>query len=288
VNVKNCPQLRRTCFEALNGGDIHYGITNSLDYTGCTNIAEIRAADNRFTDLVIDDASVLNVWHLCTHNNTLNQLPIHTDFSRFPALKELWIWTDYFQGPLIVTKTNSPYLTSVQAFGNYFSAGDFHDQTNLYEILLDDDTTLTNLDIAGCSNLISISCIDCGLTTTAVDDILTKLDSLGKSTCNSYSNLTCYLYNGSTNGYNQPCSSVGLAALASLRNKGWTVFPVIPTNTTANTLAIWFTNTSTSVSMKIRADSATSIKWVWGDGTNNTGAFTPLGAGLVMEETFLR
>jgi hypothetical protein len=271
VNVKNCPQLRRTCFEALQG-DTHYGITNALDYTGCTNIAEIRAADNRFTDVVIDDASVSNVWHLCIHNNTVNQLPVYTSFSRYPALKELWIWTDYFQGPLIINRTNSPSLTSVQAFGNYFSAGDFHDQTNLYEVLLDNDGTLTNLNIAGCSNLVSVSCIDSGLTTSAVDDILTKLDSFGKSTCNNFSNLTCYLFNQSTNGYNQPPSSVGLAALASLRNKGWTAFAV-PVSTT-NTACIWFTNTSSSVSMKIRADTATSIKWVWGDGSLNSGVTT--------------
>jgi hypothetical protein len=274
VNVKNCPQLRRTCFEALNGGDIHYGITNALDYTGCTNIAEIRAADNRFTDLVIDDASVSNVWHLCIHNNTVNQLPIHTSFSRYPALKELWIWDDYFQGPLVVTKTNSPNLTSVQAVGNYFAAGDFHDQTNLYELLLDSNTTLTNLNIAGCSNLVNVTCIDCGLTTSAVDDILVKLDSFGKTKCTTSqnytaSNLVCTLFNQSYN-YNQPPSDVGLAAAASLKNKGWTVFPVPPTNTTPNTSPIWFTNTSSSVSMQVSVTAGATVTWAWGDTSMNS------------------
>src|SRR5262249_41109242 len=135
VNVKNCPQLRRTCFEALQE-DTHYGITNVLDYTGCTNIAEIRAADNRFPDVVIDDASVSNIWHLCIHNNTVNQLPTHYNFSRFPKLQELWIWTDYFQGPLVLTETNSPYLTSIEADGNYFAVVDAHGQTNLDHIYL--------------------------------------------------------------------------------------------------------------------------------------------------------
>ena len=262
VNVKNCPQLRRTCFEALDGGDIHYGITNALDYTGCTNIAEIRAADNRFTDVVIDDASVSNVWHLCIHNNTLNRLPIYSSFSRYPALKELWIWDDYFQGPMIVSETNCPYLTSIEADGNFFAVIDTHGQTNLDHIYSYANTTLTNLNIAGCSNITKISAIDCALTTSAVDDILTKLDSFGKSTCNTASNLVCSIYNQSTNGYNQPPSSVGLAALASLRNKGWAAFAAPPTSTVTNTTAIWFTNTSSTVSMQIRADTAISIKWV--------------------------
>src|SRR5437899_1435295 len=263
VNVKNCPQLRRTCFEAIDGGDIHYGITNALDYTGCTNIAEIRAADNRFTDVVIDDASVSNVWHLCIHNNTV-QLPIHTDFSRYPALKELWIWDDYFQGPIIVNQTNAPHLTSVEAFGNFFAVGDFHNQTNLDHVFLDSNTTLTNLNIAGCSNLIQVSCIDCGLTTSAVDDILTKLDGLGISKCTTNTYLYAHLQNAFYS-YNQAPSAVGLAAAASLRNKGWEVFHV-PASTTPNTLPIWFTNTSSTVSMQVSAPTATSIKWVWGNG----------------------
>jgi hypothetical protein len=262
VNVKDCPQLKRVCFEALQE-DTRYGITNALDFRGCPQIAEVRAADNRFTDVIFDDGFVSNVWHLCIHNNTVNQLPIYYNLSRFPNLQDLWIWNDYFQGPLIVNHTNSPFLAGVEAKGNYFSTGDFHNQTNLSHIFLDSNTTLTNLNIAGSSNIFQVSCIDCSLTTSAVDDILTKLDSFGKSTCNTppSSNLYCYVYNSPGHNYAQPPSATGVAAAESLRNKGWQVFHA-PAGTTPNTACIWFTNTSSSVSMKIRADTATSIKWV--------------------------
>jgi len=272
VNVKNCPQLRRTCFEALQGRT-EYGITNALDYTGCTNIAEIRAADNRFTDVIIDNASVSNVWHLCIHNNTVNQLPIYTSFSRYPALKELWIWADYFQGPLIVNQTNSPYLTSVEAFGNYFATGDFHYQTNLDHIFLDSNTTMTNLIVTGCTNITKISAIDCGLTTAAVDDILVNMDSYGKSVCNSagqdlYIHLQNQFYT-----YNQPPSAAGLAAAASLRNKGWEVFHP-PATVSPNTLPLWFTNTSSSVSMQVSVTAGATVTWAWGDGSINSGTYS--------------
>src|SRR5262249_18280409 len=154
------------------------GITNVLDFSGCNHLEEVKAADNRFPDVVIDDASVSNVWHLCIHNNTVNQLP-NINFSRFPKLQDLWIWTDHFQGPLILTHTNCPYLSSVEADANYFSFVDVHGQTNLDHIFLVANTTLTNLNITGCSNLTRIEAQDCGLTSSAVDSVLVNLDQMG-------------------------------------------------------------------------------------------------------------
>src|SRR5215831_8816826 len=83
VSVTNRPQLARTCFEAIQGVS-SYGITNVLDFTGCPKIAEIRAADNRFPNVIVTNGAGPEVWHLCIHDNAVNQLPADFDFSHFP------------------------------------------------------------------------------------------------------------------------------------------------------------------------------------------------------------
>src|SRR6266481_2061217 len=91
VYVTNCPELRRACFEALQGVN-SVGITNVLDFSGCTHLAEIRAADNRFPNVIVTNGAGPEVWHLCLHNNTVNQLPANFDFAHLPSLRDLWIW----------------------------------------------------------------------------------------------------------------------------------------------------------------------------------------------------
>src|SRR5436190_1822326 len=55
VYVTNCPELRRACFEAINTNTI--GITNVLDFSGCIHLEEIRAADNRFPNVLITNGA---------------------------------------------------------------------------------------------------------------------------------------------------------------------------------------------------------------------------------------
>src|SRR6266481_2072479 len=92
VYVTNCPQLRRACFEAIQGVNT-IGITNVLDFSGCTHLEEIRAADNRFPNVIVTNGAGPEVWHLCLHDNNLyNQLPADFNFNHFPSLRDLWVW----------------------------------------------------------------------------------------------------------------------------------------------------------------------------------------------------
>jgi hypothetical protein len=214
VSLTNCPQLSRVCFEAIQGDSSH-GLTNVLDFSGCTNIADIRAADNRLAGIVFANGAGPRVWHLCVHDNTRTHLTINKDFSEFPSLNQFWVWDSYFSGPLKLTAANCTNLTSVQANNNRFTSADFSGQRNLGDVLLQGNVFLTNLNIANCSAALTrVDAVGDSLTSAAVDGILVALDAAGAREG------TTALYGGN----NGLPSAVGLAASVSLSNKNWQVY----------------------------------------------------------------
>jgi hypothetical protein len=174
VSISNCPQLSRVCFEAIQYYN-YDGISGPLDFTGCPRIADVRAANNRLSNITFANGAGPRLWHLCVHDNIV-QLPANMDFSGFPSLKELWIWDDYFQGQLILNSTICSGLMSVDAWANEWTSTDLHGQTNLQRILLYGNPNLTNIDVTGCSNIRWIQADNCHLSTNAVDSILIALD----------------------------------------------------------------------------------------------------------------
>jgi len=219
AKITGCPQLHRICFESLD--DLAHGLQGTLDFTGSTNLADVRCAQNAFTNIVFGGAGP-KIFHLCTrdlHNGNSPRLP-NMDFSQFPSMKELWVWRDAsFVQPLVLTHTNCPQLTSAQAYGNFFYTADFGGQTNLDNVLLSGTVpaTLTNINIIGCTKLRQVEVIAQSLSTYWVDSILTNLDNMG--------------YHGSSiddgfevqvQGNDRP-SVEGYRAVSNLVAKLWTV-----------------------------------------------------------------
>jgi len=119
---------------------VQRGIQGTFDLTGWTNIADVRCADNGFTNIVLGGAGP-KIFHFCTRDNYnaiegAAKLP-PTPFDQMSSLKELWVWRDFaYLQPLVLTRTNCPELTSVEAFANYFLSATFNDQTNLDHIFI--------------------------------------------------------------------------------------------------------------------------------------------------------
>jgi len=221
VSITNCPQLSRVCFEAIQY-DSQHGILGSLDFTGCPNIADVRAADNRLSNIIFAKGAGPRLWHLCVHDNSVYQLAINVDFSQFPSMSQLWIWNDNFGGPLNLSSVNCPNLSSVQASGNKFTSADFSGQTNLDQIWVWStdyyNPTLTNLNIAGCSRLRQVEAYNQSLPSSVVDSVLIALDQMGLST--DVADGLEVLLDG---GRNEAPSVEGRKAAESLKAKGWWV-----------------------------------------------------------------
>jgi hypothetical protein len=229
VYVTNCPQLRRACFEAIATNTI--GITNVLDFSGCNHLEEIRAANNRFPNIIITNGAGPELWHLCIHDNNLyNQLPSNFNFSVFPSLRDVWIWDNDFAGALPLQNSIATNLVGVEAFNNKFTSLDVSGQTNFDHVYIDGNITLTNLNISGCSKIRQITAQACGLSQSSVDSILISADQSGVHNTGTGSTLFIDLSLGMTNpGTNAVPSLDGQRAAANLLlNKHWTVFYHLP------------------------------------------------------------
>ena len=61
VTITNLPSLRRLCLEQCD--------LQELDLTGDPALADVRAALNVFTNVVVAGGTGPNIWHWCTRNN---------------------------------------------------------------------------------------------------------------------------------------------------------------------------------------------------------------------------
>ena len=256
--VARCPKLARTCFEAAP-------LAGHLDFTGCPEIADIRAASiDNLTDIVFAGGAGPKVWHLCTHDDASLHSPSYS-LSQFPLMKQLWVWNDGISQDLhYSTATASNTLEWVEAAANHIKSADFSGQTHLTRVCLSwfaqvSAQELTNLVITGCSAINEVHALDQLLSTPQVDAILTNCDA-----------------SGTTDGWvelygNGSASSVGVDAAAHLTTKGWTVEIETESPCGTNTGPIWFVNTTTDIAVKVVAPGATTITWYWGDGSSNSG-----------------
>jgi len=165
VVVSNLPSIKRVCFEACN--------LPELDISGNPTLEDFRAALNTFTNVTIGAGTGPKIWHFCTRENQNVTQRYQDIMTNFYSLKEPWIWHNNQSGHLSFVSTN---LTDVEAYGNAYTSADFTDQKNL-QILFIDHNELTNLVITGCTNLQQLQAQNNQLTTAALDQILTDLDS---------------------------------------------------------------------------------------------------------------
>ncbi len=225
ANVTNCPKLYRVCFESIEFIDntTTNGIKDVLNFTGCTNLADLRAANNNVTNIIFGANGGSNIWHFCTRdvrNRPFAPYIQGIPFASLPSLRQLWVWRDNsYADNIFLAVSNSPKLESVQAFGNYWQSAHFHGQTNLMDVQVSQNR-LTNLVVSGCTVLTNVIAQDNYLPNAVIDSVLTNLDALGQS------NGRVFL-NGASNGVP---SATGLQAITNLANKGWSVLYNPPSN----------------------------------------------------------
>jgi hypothetical protein len=215
----NCPRLHRVCFESID--NLLHGFQVDFNFTGCTNIADMRAANNAFRNIIWGPGGGSNLFHFCTRDSHANQftLPymVGLPFANLPSLKQLWIWADgSFPYAVNLAYTNSPQLESLEAFNNEFYGMNLYGQVHLTNAVVY-NCYLTNMNIVGCSNLIDIEAYDNFMTSASIDNMLVTLDQMGKS------NGGVFLKDVSPLWANGAPSSVGLAASVNLTNKHWVV-----------------------------------------------------------------
>jgi hypothetical protein len=218
VNVTNCPKLYRVCFESIEP-PASYGIQDVLDFTGCTNLADLRAACNNITNIVFGPNGGSNIWHFCTRdvrnrnpNPVINGIP----FKSMPSLRQLWVWRDNsYVDNIELSAAQSPKLESVNASANFFQSINLNGQTNLYEALLSRNR-MTNVVITGCAVITNLDCQNNLLPSSVVDDILVKLDQNGLSGGS-------VILDSDTNGNNGIPTTTGLQSITNLLAKGWLV-----------------------------------------------------------------
>lgn len=161
-------------------------VTSIYDLSDCPLVEDVRGALNSFPTVLWADGSLDNCWHICIREQIM-PADAFPDISRLPAIQDFYVSGTGRTG--IWDLSNSSTLRDIWLFGNQ----------------------ITELIITGSPNVVSIFGHDNLLTQTAVDNVLVTLDN-----------------NGLTNGYvdltaNSIPSATGLAAVASLQGKGWSV-----------------------------------------------------------------
>jgi hypothetical protein len=201
VSVSNLPALKRVCFENCS--------LQELDLSGNPNLADVRAALNDFPEVKVGGGTGPKIWHWCIRDNPQLTQDFAQIMTNFYSLQELWIWHANQQGALTVVSTN---LTDVEVEGNQYTYANFQNQPNLQTCWIYDNR-LTNLVLTGCVGLQDLQAQNNQLSSTALDELLTVLDT-------SCPNLR--VANLSQNP--QPPSLIGYTHYSSLTNRGVTVY----------------------------------------------------------------
>jgi hypothetical protein len=266
VNVTNCSQLYRVCFESIEPPATN-GIRDVIDFTGCTNLADVRAACNNVTNIILGPNGGSNIWHFCTRdvrNRDSNPVIQGIPFKSLPSLRQLWVWRDNsYADNIVLTATNSPKLESVEAYGNFFQSARFDNQTNLTEVLLDSNS-LTNLIVSGCTKLLTLYAQNNYLPSTAIDTVLTGLDQAGASNGAVYLRL----------GANGAPSTTGLQAGTNLTSRGWHVEYNDPHTTTPQITGIGIVPGSNQVMVTWLTANVPSDSTIFYGTTTSYGSFT--------------
>lgn len=188
----------------------------SVNLSGLTNLAFVDISDCDVPGTSIPSLTTVNL----TGCTSLQQLRLDdSEFSGgIPNLSGLTSLSliDFDQSGVsgVVDLTGLPALADLDFSGN---------------------TALTSIIIADTQPIIDFNAFNCGLTETAVDDILVVLSNNGLS--NGYVAL-----DGGTNAIP---SVTGLAAKTALEGNGWAVNTNVPITTTTTTVAPTTTTTTT-------------------------------------------
>lgn len=265
VNLTNTPELKRICFEDCD--------LLTLDVSQSPKLEDLRGAVNQNPTIefgVIGD----NVWHICIRDNPqfINRT-MFQDMSQFPNISELFIWNDNQSGSIRIPSTNTSRRISLHASGNYYTSLNLQgslQQSGSIATVDFSTNLLTNVNIAGCTQIINLNLQNNQLSQNEVDEILATLDSLGRNNNNIPS--WTELYVNISGGGNQQPSQAGYASALSLSNKGWTVvtndwtmLPVPPAETGG--ARIDFITTGDVTDMRCDFSSSSTAVWHWADGT---------------------
>jgi hypothetical protein len=203
IDLRNTPSLHRLCLE---DNDLI-----ALDLSGCPNLEDLRGAQNAYTSIAWGDTGA-HVWHICVRDNpqlTQNHVP----FSKFPLLRDLFIWNNSQSGALTISGTNNTELIYIHAADNRYTSANL---TGLFpagrngEIDLSRNR-LASLDVSGNPGLRLLLAPNNLLNAAAVDGILATVDGYGSS-------------NGTLDlSGNAAPSAASDGHIANLRTRGWTV-----------------------------------------------------------------
>lgn len=165
VDVSGSPNLWRACFE-------NCAVQGTLDFTGCTNLCDIRGANNQLQGLVLDDAGP-TISHLCVRDNpTLSTLSV----SNLYSLRDFYIWNCNQQWPITSATLPSGKLYDVEIYSNRFESVDVSGQTNLVWLWAHHNN-LTNVLLTNCSSLYEVLLNDNQMESNALDNVLAALDA---------------------------------------------------------------------------------------------------------------
>jgi hypothetical protein len=203
IDLRNTPSLRRLCLE---DNDLA-----ALDLSGCPNLEDLRGAANNYPSIAWGDTGA-HVWHICVRENPqLTQN--HVAFSRFPLLRELFIWNNSQSGDLTMSGTTNAAMVLLRAATNRYTSANLSGlfpagRNGVIEL---NNNLLTSLDVSGNPGLATLDASTNRLDRDAVDAILATMDGYGT-------------HGGTLNlAGNAAPSTTGSAHAANLRTNGWTV-----------------------------------------------------------------
>jgi Leucine-rich repeat (LRR) protein len=200
VVVTNLPSLRRICVESCHLAE--------LDVSGDTNLEELRAAGNLYTNIGVGGGVGPKVWHWCTRDNPLSQ-QFADVMTNFYSLRDFYAWNNNQAGLLALVSTN---LAQVAAYSNRYACADFSGHSNLWlcEVFANN---LTNLVLNGCTGLRRLDASRNRLPASVLDAILGQLDTNAP---------TLGFVDLSQNA--QRPTSVGYTHYSNLKKRGVTVY----------------------------------------------------------------
>ena len=277
-------------------------LTNTLDFTGCTNLEAVECFQaSALRHVVLADLP--NLKRVCLEDADLQEL----DLSGNPALEDVrgalnnyaeilvargtgpavrhWctrdnpqlaqsfqdVMTNFFAlRDLYIWNDNqsghlapvSTNLFDLQAADNRYTSADLSGKEHLYYCVLSGNC-LTNLVLDGCTSLRMIDVHGNRLGTAQLDGILEHLDTTVPE-----------LFSAQLDQNAEPPSADGYFHYSNLLARGVSVYVDLPhmfdgrTNVSGGADAITFVTASSHLRMEIRTDNGTptNILWHWGDG----------------------
>lgn len=222
ILVDGCTSLRRVCVEQV---DLSFIDLTTL--AGC--LYDLRcAAMQRISGspMVIRIATMAIEYHWCVRDNpglivqNANGTPVNgaDHFALLPAIREFWDFGCQTRSGAI--RPRSPYLQSIQSYGNNYDALDVEGQfpAGRNGEILASNNPIATVNIRNCPGLVRLNLRDCELTADVVDATLVEANSWGTSVPNDAN-----LYYIDLRGNPGPHQFAADAA-AAMRLRGWTIW----------------------------------------------------------------